>query len=273
MQDLVINPLPLMPPCVTAAPAEGLAGVSFRSGAMLAHLGQVMARDDLPLALWRDRLALAAGVRAVALAGRRETMADLRDAVHLTRPGDDPGPAGRIYARWRQLVARPVPRAADLGTAETPVDIAADMIAAMLADDPRAEAEALMAADLALAQGLGWTHPVPLLALGLRPRDLRLTGDDLCLACHRALQAGIKDSLPVATQLTRAAAKLRHIAPKLRAKTAPQAVELFLARDALAPWSLDFMSDRAARRLCDRLVSLGALRELTGRDTFRLYGL
>jgi hypothetical protein len=33
------------------------------------------------------------------------------------------------------------------------------------------------------------------------------------------------------------------------------------------------MSDRAARRLCDRLVGLGVIRELSGRDTFRLYGL
>ena len=49
---------------------------------------------------------------------------------------------------------------------------------------------------------------------------------------------------------------------------------MFLACDAVAPKSLTSLrSDRAARRFCDRLVELGAVRELTGRDTFRLYGL
>ena len=73
--------------------------------------------------------------------------------------------------------------------------------------------------------------------------------------------------------LARAAARLRAVAPKLRAKAAGRAVDLFLSRDALVPGALAFMSDRAARRLCDRLVALGAVRELTGRDTFRLYGV
>ena len=59
----------------------------------------------------------------------------------------------------------------------------------------------------------------------------------------------------------------------LRAKSAARAVEMFLTQDALAPAALSFMSDRAARRLCDRLVELGAVRELTGRETFRLYGV
>jgi Protein of unknown function (DUF1403) len=33
------------------------------------------------------------------------------------------------------------------------------------------------------------------------------------------------------------------------------------------------MSERGARWLFDRLVGLGAIRELSGRATFRLYGL
>ena len=46
-----------------------------------------------------------------------------------------------------------------------------------------------------------------------------------------------------------------------------------LTEDALAAQAGAEASDRAARRLFDRLTSLGLVRELTGRPTFRLYGL
>ena len=144
----------------------------------------------------------------------------------------------------------------------------------MLTELPRGETVALILADAVQAKSLGWDHVLPLLTLGLKPRDLRLQGDDLRLACHRAIVAGAGQAVPLAAELARAAARLQAVVPKLRAKAAERAVDLFLTRDALAPAALTaFMSDRAARRLCDRLADLGAVRELTGRDTFRLYGV
>jgi Protein of unknown function (DUF1403) len=40
-------------------------------------------------------------------AGRSEDEASLRDTLHLTRPGADPGPAGRRLLAWRALTAGP----------------------------------------------------------------------------------------------------------------------------------------------------------------------
>ena len=61
------------------------------------------------------------------------------------------------------------------------------------------------------------------------------------------------------------------------ARTAPaRVVDMLLADDAVTPAaaaSRAGLSDRAARRLFDRLVALGAVRELSGRDAFRIYGL
>ena len=283
------GPVPPLPGWVFAASAETGEAAAFRSGAALAHLALVARVEDLPLALWRDRLALAAAEVCVALAGRREGQAALRDAVHLTRPGDDPGPAGRVLRQWSQAVARPISvsalapvlegmaeeRIAECldATGSTPVDRAAWVLEAVLTESPLAEGTALILADAVLSQALGLGQVVPLLALGLKARDLRLRGDGLRLACHRAVVTGVGQAVSLAADLVRRAARLRAVAPKLRARAAGQAVDLFLARDALAPGELGFMSDRAARRLCDRLVGLGALRELTGRDSFRLYGV
>ena len=279
-----------LPGWITAGPAESLEAAAFRSGAALADLHRITAHDAVPQALWRDRLALAAAEVCAGFAGRREGGRALRDALHLTRPGDHPGPAGAIFGQWSRAVARPISVAA-LGKAmdgvsaerialcldaigRHPVDRAVGVIEAVLTELPRGETVALILADAVQAKSLGWDHVLPLLTLGLKPRDLRLQGDDLRLACHRAIVAGAGQAVPLAAELARAAARLQAVVPKQRAKAADRAVDLFLTRDALAPAALTaFMSDRAARRLCDRLADLGAVRELTGRDTFRLYGV
>lgn len=282
--------IPSRPSWIMAAPAESLEDAAFRSGAALAHLHLVAADATVPQSLWRARLALSAAEICVRMVGRREGAGELRDALHLLRPGDRPGPAGEILRQWSRAVSRPI-SAAQLGkvldglsaeriavyleaAVDNPVDRAAAVLEAVLADAPRAETPALILADAALAKALGWDHLLPLLSLALKPCDLRLQGKDLRFACHRAVGSASGQVVTLAADLSRRAARLRTVVPKLRAKGAARAVDLFLSQDALAPGALAvIMSDRAARRFCDRLVDLAAVRELTGRDTFRLYGV
>jgi len=283
-----------MPPWVTSARTETLEDVAFLSGAALATLHLVVGHDDVPHALLRDRLALRAAEACVVKSGRPERAGDLRDAVHLLRPGDQPGPAGEIYLQWRRAAARPISvkalqRAVPQTTSEqiavwldaghgSPVNRVATLTETILVGYPREEVMALILADAVLAQSLGWTHVLPLLAAGLKSHDLRKRGTDLQLAFHKALVSSIREALPIASDLTRRADHLQAVTPKLRAKGAVDAVALFLSTDALSPAialadpSVG-MSDRAARRFCDRLVDLGVVRELTGRDSFRLYGV
>lgn len=283
-----------IPGWVTSARAETPEDVAFLSGAALSHLHLVVGRAEVPHALLRDRLALRAAEACVGFSGRPERAGELRDAVHLLRPGDLPGPAGETCLAWRRATERPVTvkalvralpefeavRLADWLDARSsrgagqggPVARAALVLETVLEEAPRADVAALIIADAALAQALGWDHLVPLLAAGLKRADLRKQGDDLRLACHRALVSSAVEAVRLASDLARRAAHLKAVAPKLRAKGAGEAVEMFLIRDAVAPSALP-LPDRAARRLCDRLVDLGAVRELTGRDTFRLYGV
>lgn len=283
-----LDTLPRMPSWVTSARSETLEDVAFLSGAALTHLHLVLGRADVPHALLRDRLALRAAEACVAFAGRPERAGELRDAVHLLRPGDLPGPAGAVCQSWQRAAERQV----SIGTLHRalpqldpariavwldagqggPVARAMAVLEAVLVDAPREEVAALVLADAALAQALGWDRVVPLLAPGLKRTDLRKQGDDLRLACHRAVTVSVLEAARVASDLARRTAHLQAVAPKLRAKGAGDAVHMFLTRDAVAPSALP-LPDRAARRLCDRLVELGAVRELTGRDTFRLYGV
>ncbi|MBN9888143.1 DUF1403 family protein [Salipiger abyssi] len=282
--------LPLLPGWVTRGGAATLEDVAFLSGAALSQLHGLLARPDVPGSLLRDRLGLYAAEACVAWSGRPERAAELRDTLHLLRPGDHPGPAGEIYLRWRRAVAHPLSDAAlrraipDHAAGHIdgwlsagqggPIAQAAAVLEAVLMEFPRDEATALILADTALARALRWRHVVPLLATGIKRQDLRRSGDALRQACHVAVTAATADAIRLAGDLARRVARLEAVAPKLRAKSADQAVALFLSQDAVSASGLKhLMSPRAARRLCDRLVALGAVRELTGRETFRLYGV
>ncbi len=150
---------------------------------------------------------------------------------------------------------------------------------------PDVEIFALWLSDLALARRLGWDAPVPLLATaithasvrrgpsGKRPRP----GDpDWADALAGAYAMAAQEAYALAGELARRSQKLFAVQAKLRAKGAGRVVELLLGDDAVSPAraaKLARLSDRAARRLFDRLIELGAVRELSGRSNFRLYGL
>ena len=218
--------------------------------------------------------------RAFALRPSRLDAPTLRTAADLLGLSD--------AAELRGVRRRPAgPHVAD---AETPLAAAAGASAAamkLFGDAPRVDAEifALWLSDLVLARRLGWDAPVPLLgtaiahpswrrsAAGKRPRP----GDaDWADALVRAYALAARDAFAVAGELSRRSQSLLAAAPKLRAKGAGRVVELLLGDDAISPATAAKaagLSDRASRRLFDRLVELGAVRELSGRANFRLYGL
>tara|TARA_R110002049_G_scaffold207986_1_gene378385 strand:+ start:6191 stop:7075 length:885 start_codon:yes stop_codon:yes gene_type:complete len=279
--------IPRMPSWVSEGSAESLEDMAFSSGAALSHLHILMKWDDVPVGLIRARLTLRAAEACVRFSGRPERAGELRDAVHFLRPGDLPGPGGEVYLSWLRAVERTVSvksldralpaveagwiaECLDAGQG-APVCRAAMVLEAAMMATARQEGPALILADAALAQALGLKYLTPLLAAGLKRADLSKRGEELRLACHRAVVTSAVASARLAADLTRRVTHLKAVAPKLRAKGAGDAVEMFLTRDAVAPSALP-LQDRAARRLCDRLVDLGAVRELTGRDTFRLYG-
>ena len=313
-------PFPAWARAVNAPETE--AEAAFFAGAALSRLDAIVRENPPWSGVWRRRLALSAAAANVRRAGRTEDEAALRDAFHLSRPGGDPGPAGKFLLASRELGQRPTRQwrssfdaaAGVLGVAhdealEEAVE-AAEACAASARPAPFAaarafalarraltsgagrpspggrggEGEVLAAwlADAVLAQRLNWPFALPLLAASLFSGAGRRAGGDenpadggettRVVFAYAKAAAGAVD---LAGDLARRAEKLEEAAPKLRAKGAGAALRALLDEDCLAASSEigGQLSERGARRLFDRLVALGAIRELTGRTTFRLYGL
>jgi hypothetical protein len=304
-----LNRLPQLPGWVTSVSAETLETVAFRSGAALTVLDQLVSdpRHGVPVNLLANRLALSAATATSKLEGRLAREADIRDAYHLTPPGQARGPDGDLLAFWREAVrlrlggpgkiadfigmdlASEVGVWLDAGQecARTQGLLAGCMsvLRSVLEADDRAERIACLLSDFVLARALNWMTVLPISAQRLTNatlRDLAADGQGAELAVQVRILESIDETIRLARDLARRGEALHAVAPKLRAKGSDAAVELFLTEDAVAPASMlsprirgtsVSMTDRAARRFCDRLVELGVARELTGRSTFRLYGI
>ena len=253
---------------------DDLETAMFFAGAALAVLDPI-ARSEDPLGiLWRKRLALAAAVAVSQLEGRREGEAQLRDVFALRRPGDDPGPGGRVLIGWRALgEARalrstdwpvrlpgffdlsPGPGAEilrDLGARfvgrALPLRFAAEAAREVLVLGPAYRGLALWLADALLARALGWDRPAPLLASHLPRAAFRLEGEAWVAACASALGRGAVAACDLHIDLTRRATALRAAHLRRPGKDTAAILTALLTEDALAAQAGAEASDRAARR-------------------------
>ncbi|MEO3479973.1 DUF1403 family protein [Phaeobacter sp. CAU 1743] len=296
--------LPQLPGWVTSGRVETLETVAFRSGAAITVLDQLVSdpRHGVPAKLLANRLALSAATASSKLEGRLAREADIRDAFHLTPPGEARGPDGDLLAFWREGVRLRASRTGEIadfaGEVGAWLDVGLERarthgplsgcvaaLRAVLEADNRAERTACLLSDVVLARALNWKVMLPVTAARLTKtalRDLAVAGQGGELVVQARILESIEETIRLARDLARRAEALRAVALKLRAKGSEAAVELFLTEDAVAAASMLSprirgtsipMTDRAARRFCDRLVGLGVARELTGRSTFRLYGI
>ncbi|WP_315927269.1 DUF1403 family protein [Mesorhizobium sp. SP-1A] len=259
---------------------------------------------------WRHRLALKAASACMTLIGRGEDESALRDAWLLRQPGDDPGPAGNVLAAWRRLAGRSLPPGNEevqtvaglLGVGRSDgfaalLDVTRDEVrrgapapavaaraaAAVMREDPKAELLAWWLADCALSWHMGWRHAVPilgaqihapLLRFGPDGRRARPGGEAFGQAVFIAAALGAAEACRLAADMAAQVERLRAVTPKLRSKGAGDVITLLLSDDAVSgALTTKALSRWASRRLFDRLAELGAARELSGRPTFRLYGL
>jgi Protein of unknown function (DUF1403) len=285
----------------------------FAAGAVLALLDAFLRHDPPAAGALRARLALqsaAASAKILRLNADIAALRDLRFALGdppgpaatllglwrdcAGRPATlDPSRIGDAAARLDLALTDPIRLSSNLKTClgkGDPVSAASKTAALVFsafpdAPAPLSEILALWVFDVVVAIRLCWPRPVPLIATkildptlrqpdgGRRPRPGEPAWEK---HAAQAIALAAASALDLTAHLARRSNILLAVTPSLRAKPALKIVALLLGEDCVSPAEAARqapMTDRAARRLFDRLVALGAAREFSGRPAFRLYGL
>lgn len=283
---------------------------SVAAGAALANLYAFWVVPPPYHGVLAERMALKAAAATLRSSGRPEDEDAVRDQWWLRQTGEALSPAARTYQAWLMLVKlrhgwsgltpevfQRVAELFDRRLIHPAEETMCSIEKARVGNPFRASAEAArtcflieqnealahFVADAVLAAELGWERPLPLLAAHIASPSLRAGGSRRRLvpsdagwgsSVRAAYALSAVTILALARHLDEAMAKLIRISPKLRARAAKGVIEALLAHACLSAASpIAGMSDRGMRRLFERLVAAGGVRELTGRSTFRLYGL